>query len=223
MSTWWFLLLAHFDMTVKPVLLICFFLRRWRWNHEHLKPMILYQSMRCWPVPKSYNKDVPSPSTPGAFWEDRGDWHHCGVDLYAPYLCDVISSEDGKIVDIGVFTSPLKVVYWNTTYYVLVQNKSGPVCRYAELYDVSVSKEDCTKAGQILGHVGQVLQADKITSTAPLYIQLLKKKGNLSMLHFERYSGPPIDDGRYCGGNWFDVIKPVNIVDPTDFLFHCSN
>ena len=174
--------------------------------------------MKVWPVPKSYTKSVPLLGNPGSFWEYRGDRYHCGVDLYAPYHCKVVSSEDGKIVDIGVFTSPQKVSYWNTTYYVLVQNRIGPVCRYAELFDVSVSSGDCVMAGQILGHVGQVLQPDKITDTAPLYIQRLKKRGDLSMLHFERYFSVPPEDKRYSGGNWFGITEPKNLVNPTDFL-----
>ncbi|MFQ5800904.1 MAG: peptidoglycan DD-metalloendopeptidase family protein, partial [Candidatus Hydrothermarchaeales archaeon] len=74
----------------------------------------------------------------------------------------MISIEDGEVVDTGVFTSSDKVSYWNTAYYVLIKNKAGFVCRYAELADVAVVVGGAVKAGQLIGHVGLVLDSDKI-------------------------------------------------------------
>ena len=79
--------------------------------------------MKCWPAPKSYTKNLPTSGVPGSFWENRRDRYHCGVDIYAPEGSDVLSVEDGKVIDIDIFTSPDKIPYWNTTYYVLLKSE----------------------------------------------------------------------------------------------------
>jgi murein DD-endopeptidase MepM/ murein hydrolase activator NlpD len=66
--------------------------------------------MKYWPVLNNYSKIIPT-SGSGSFWEDRGDRHHYGVDIYAPDNSDVLSIEDGKIIDIGIFTSLDKIPY----------------------------------------------------------------------------------------------------------------
>lgn len=174
--------------------------------------------MGYWPVPESYSKTIPSTGAPGSFWENRGDRQHCGVDIYAPPGCDVLSIEEGEVIDAGVFTSPDKVPYWNTTYYILIKNKAGFVCRYAELADVAVAVGEAVKAGQLIAHVGLVLDSEKIVEDSPPYIQDLKEKGNLSMLHFELYRSTPNKIGDYLGGSCFGDSKPENLRDPTDYL-----
>jgi murein DD-endopeptidase MepM/ murein hydrolase activator NlpD len=173
--------------------------------------------MKHWPVPNSYSKIIPA-AGPGSFLEDRGDRRHCGVDIYAPEGSDVFSIEEGKVIDIGIFTSPDKVSYWNHTRYVSVENKTGLICRYAELGDVTVMVGESVKAGQLIGHIGLVLDADKVTRDSPPYIQKIKKKENLSMLHFELYKSFPTETNEYLGGNWFGDTKPKNLLDPSDYL-----
>ena len=174
--------------------------------------------MKYWPVPKSYSKTIPLDGSPGSFWEDRSDRNHCGIDIYAPMNSDVQSIESGKIIDIGSFTSSDILPYWNDTYYVLILNKTGFICKYAELGQVAVSIGDIVNAGQLTGHIGQTLNADKITKKAPLYIQRLKECGNLSMLHFELFKSPPTQSKYYLGGNWFGNNKPKNLLNPTNYL-----
>lgn len=174
--------------------------------------------MRYWPVPDSYSKNVLADGAPGSFWENRGDRYHCGVDIYAPEGSKVLSVEDGKVIDVGIFTSPKTMPYWNTTYYILIQNKTGFICKYAELGDLTVYINKSVKIGQLIGHVGLVLNLDKINEKAPLYIQRLQKNKNESMLHFELYSSPPRLNKNYLGGNWFTSKKPENLLDPTDYL-----
>ncbi len=174
--------------------------------------------MKYWPVPNSYSKIVPTVSSPGLFWEERSERHHCGVDIYAPEGSDVLSIEDGKVVDIGVFTSPEKIPYWNTTYYILIRNKTGFICKYAELGDVMVTVNESVKAGQLIGHVGVVLNLNKITDESPLYIQEIKKRKKPSMLHFELYESIPDETKRYEGGNWCGDTQPENLLDPTGYL-----
>jgi murein DD-endopeptidase MepM/ murein hydrolase activator NlpD len=174
--------------------------------------------MKFWPVPNSYSKNIPGLGLPGSFWECREDRRHCGIDIYAPEGSDVLSIEDGKVIDIGVFTSPDKASYWNTTYYVLIENKTGCVCKYAELGDVVVNVDEQIKGGQLIGHVGLVLDVDKVTKESPLYIRKIKEKRNQSMLHFELYKSFPFENRNYLGGNWFGDVKPTCLLDPFDYL-----
>ncbi len=184
--------------------------------------------MKYWPAPDSHSIDIPSPGLPGSFWEDRDDRYHCGVDIYAPEGSGVLSIEGGKVIDMGISTSPDIIPYWHKTCYVLIKNKNKPdhICKYAELGDTKVKVGDFIQAGQLIGHVGLVLDSDKITKDSPPYIQEIKKKENGSMLHFELYESPPIktnDDGNYLGGNWFCDLKPKSLLDPTDYLFSTLN
>lgn len=80
--------------------------------------------MKHWPIPNSYSKKTPIRGAPGSFWKNRDDRYHCGIDIYAPNGSDVISIEDGKVIETGTFTSPDKNPYWNTTFYVLIKNKA---------------------------------------------------------------------------------------------------
>jgi hypothetical protein len=174
--------------------------------------------VKYWPVPDSHSKIVPASGSQGAFWEDRGDRYHCGVDIYAREGSNVLSIEDGKVLDVGIFTSRDRIPYWNTTSYILIENVSGLLCKYAELGDVMVNVGESVRAGQLIGHVGLVLDSDKIVQSSPLYIQKLKTKGNNSMLHFELFGGILMETTDYLGGNWFGKTKPENLHDPTDYL-----
>ena len=174
--------------------------------------------MKHWPAPDSFSKNIPSPGAAGAFWEDRGDRRHCGIDIYAPAGSEALAIEEGKVVGIGAFTTQDKVPYWNDTRYVLVENETGLVCRYGELGDVAVGTDKVIKAGQLIGHIGIVLNMAKITSDSPTYIQKLKEKEIPSMLHFELYSSPPPETEEYLGGNWFGKPRPENLLDPADYL-----
>ena len=181
---------------------------------------IYIQIMKYWPVPNSYSKNIPTAASPGSFWENRGDRHHCGVDIYASEGSDVLSVEDGIVLEVDVFTSPEKIPYWNTTYYVLIKNKSGLICKYAELGDVKVKEDESVKAGHLIGHVGLVLNSKKINKTSPLYIQKINKNQKHSMLHFELYNNKPKSSKKYLGGNCFEDKKPDNLLDPTNYLIN---
>ena len=184
--------------------------------------------MKYWPAPYSHSIDIPSPGFPGSFWEDRDDRYHCGVDIYAPEGSGVLSIEAGKVIEIGISTSPQLVPYWHETSYVLIKNKNEPghICKYAELGDIKVRVGDSIRAGQLIGHVGLVLDLDKITDNSPFYIREIMKKENGSMLHFELFKSPPIKtnvDLDYLGGNWFCDTKPKSLLDPTKYLFSSLN
>lgn len=174
--------------------------------------------MRYWPVPNTYSKDIPKAKSQGSFWENRGDRRHCGIDIYAPDGSEVLSIEDGRVIDIGVATSPDKVPYWNTTYYILIKNRSGHICKYSELKDVVVNVNDDVKAGELIGHVGTVIDTSKVDESSPDYIQKIVKEKRQSMLHFELYRQSIEESEEYVGGNWFGDSKPTNLLDPTEYL-----
>ena len=174
--------------------------------------------MKQWPVPASYQQSVPAIGSAGSFWENRGDRYHCGVDIYSKASSDVVSIEGGRVIGTGMFTSPEKVHYWNVTHDVLIETDSGLVCRYAELGDVAVNTGDIVKSGELVGHVGLVLDTCKITESSPGYIRKLKENGSPSMLHFELWDVQFADSASYLGGNWFGGKKPQNLLDPTAYL-----
>jgi len=161
---------------------------------------------------------LPREGGPGSFWEDRGDRHHAGVDLYAPQGARVIAIEDGRAISAGIFTSPDLIPYWNTTYQVTVAHVSGIFCRYGELGDLTVAHGDALRRGDTIGHVGEVLNLTRAGPGAPPYILGLKKQGRASMLHLEVYRSVPRPTPRYSGGNWFLREKPENILDPARIL-----
>jgi murein DD-endopeptidase MepM/ murein hydrolase activator NlpD len=179
--------------------------------------------LKHWPVPDSFSKNIPLPGAAGSFWEDRGDRRHCGIDIYAPAASEAVAIEEGIVIGIGTFTSAEKVPYWKNTHHVLLENKACSICRYAELGDVAVEIGEFVEAGQLIGHIGAVLDTAKITPDSPPYIQKLKKSENPSMLHFELYSSPPEDSSDYRGGNWFDGSKPENLLDPCEYLRSISS
>ena len=174
--------------------------------------------MRIWPVPLSYCRTLPAPGSPGSFWEDRGDRHHCGVDIYAPKGCQVLAVDDGIILETGVFTSPEIIPYWNTTFYVIMKDSEGVIIKYAEMEDILVKRGEKITAGQLLGHVGQVLNKEAIGVSSPAYIQHLKTSDNLNMLHFEMYRALPPVTAMYLGGNTTLRNRPENLLDPGPYL-----
>lgn len=167
---------------------------------------------------KSKPARIPQKGEPGSFWENRGDRYHCGVDLYAPENTEVVSVEGGIVAETGLMTSPEILSYWNPTYYVIIEHNKGLFCKYGELSSFTIKKGDEIEPGNLIGHVGTVLNSEKIDSSCPLYIQRLKNK-NPSMLHFEVWENEPIAAHRnYLGGNWFAEEMPENLRDPAGCL-----
>jgi murein DD-endopeptidase MepM/ murein hydrolase activator NlpD len=130
----------------------------------------------------------------------------------------VLAVDAGRVVQVGIFTSPRDVPYWNVTYYVLICHDDGLVSKYAELQEALVREGDVVRAGDMIGRVGSVLNPEKITSNSPRYVQLLKENGHSSMLHFELYERMPSLPHDYLGGNAFKPSRPLNLLDPRPFL-----
>lgn len=172
---------------------------------------------RHWPLP-GIEKILPGDGAAGCFWEDRGDRHHTGIDLYAPAGSGVAAIEDGKVISAGVFTSPDLVPYWNRTFEVTIAHASGIFCRYAELGDITVGPGDSVRGGELIGHVGKVLNLSLIGPDAPPYIRSLKAHGHASMLHLEAFLTAPGSAPEYRGGNWFSRERPAYLLNPALIL-----
>jgi len=179
--------------------------------------------MKYWPVPNSYSKKIPNKGANGSFWEDRGDRRHCGIDIYAPKNSNVISIENGKVMNIELFTSPNILSYWNLTKYVLIKCNDNLYFKYAELGDITVNVGQIINAGDPIGKVGTVLKKNKISNKSPKYIQEIKKNKNHSMLHFEVYNLVPLKNKQYLGGNWFGDKKPKHLLNPNKYLKNTVN
>jgi len=178
-------------------------------------------TMKYWPVPDGHG-GIPLRGSPGSFWEDRGDRRHCGVDLYAPAGSPVYAVEHGTVIETDVMTSPDILSYWNTTHSVLIRH-GALVAKYGELHDVTVAPGDIVRGGDLVGHVGTVLNPDAITAGAPQYIRRLGSHDDLSMLHFELYRAKPPKHEAYLGGNWFGDSRPGILVDPTGYLMEAAD
>jgi hypothetical protein len=170
--------------------------------------------MTCWPVPESYSKKIPETGRRGAFWEMRGDRRHCGIDLHAPPGSRVLAIRAGTVIATGVQTSPVKLPYWHTTYYLLVRQIDGLIVCYAELGEIYVRPGDEIAECRCIGSVGVVLEPEKIGPDAPAYIRELRDAGLTAMLHLEVYSQLPAGSPEYSGGNWFGNCKPPYLLDP---------
>jgi murein DD-endopeptidase MepM/ murein hydrolase activator NlpD len=178
--------------------------------------------VRFWPVPESYSTKLPGEGEPGSFWENREDRRHCGVDIYAPKGSKVCAVEAGKVTEVGLFTSPELIPYWNVTCYILIQTQNGWVSKYAELGEVLVKAGESVRGGQVIGLVGSVLNPDKIAEGSPPYIRRLRENGNQSMLHFELYEEKPTSSEGYLGGNCFRAHKPHGLLDAASYLKSAS-
>lgn len=171
-----------------------------------------------WPVPESYSQRIPLPPSPGSFWENRDDRHHCGVDIYAPCGSVVVAVESGRVEHIAPFTLPEWVPYWNATSSIMCSLPQGIIIRYAELIEVWVEMGDQISCGEPIGRLGPVLNFTFIGNEAPAYIRRLRDEGHRCMLHVELYQEMPECDSRYLGGNWFGPGRPQALLDPTILL-----
>ncbi|MFC1697841.1 M23 family peptidase [Nanoarchaeota archaeon] len=172
--------------------------------------------MKYWPV-RSVNRNVPR-NGPGSFFEYRGDRYHCGIDIYSQKDKLVVACEDLKIIEIGKFTSPEIIPYWNDSYYAIGINNDGLYFRYAELAFLFARERQEIKGNESIGLIGEVLNYKKINYNSPSYIQDLKKKKHGCMLHFEMWDRKPLVYSEYLGGNWFGEERPEGLLDPSEYL-----
>ncbi len=171
-----------------------------------------------WPVENDKDNRLPSDGGPGGFLEDRNDRVHCGIDIYARRGTKVYAIEQGLVTQVSIYTSPDVISYWLETYQIIIKADSGLFYRYAEVEKSIVSSGKRVHEGEIIGFVGQVLNPLLISDDSPKYIQQLKNKGRVSMLHLEIYSREPACSEEYLGGNWFGKEIPKELINPCCIL-----
>lgn len=174
--------------------------------------------MRFWPVPASYSQQLPRTGEKGSFWEDRGDRRHTGVDIYAPQGSPVVAVEDGIVLQVLEFTSPKLLPYYNQTQAVLVKHFDGAILLYAQLGFVRVSPGEVVSAGEVLGGLGEVLNAQCIDRSAPRHIRGLANAELTAILHLELYNNVPQVNLNTLGGNILLKETPSGLLDPTEYL-----
>lgn len=173
---------------------------------------------KTWPVPNSYYKEVPKEKELGGFWENRGEFRHCGVDIYAPPGSAVHSISSGQVVEIGEFSSPDKRSYWNNTYYLVVKTPDDYFIKYAELDKLFVELGEIVRKKQSLATVGQIINPKSKDPNIPEHAKELIKSEKNSMLHLEVYKDEYILEGKYEGGNLVSQDKPEILINPADIF-----
>lgn len=151
--------------------------------------------------------EIPLNPHPGSFAQKRKNHIHEGIDLYCDKGDEVFAIEDGVIIKIKAFTGTMvNSPWWNDTWCVLVEGKTG-VFNYGEIIPNENLKEGMLiKEGQIIGEIETVLKNDKGRP--------------MSMLHLELYQHGTTDA---IIGWSLDEKKPIQLLDPTDFLLELTN
>lgn len=99
---------------------------------------------------------------------------HQGIDLYCKEFTKVYPVEEGIVIDVGVFTGEkVGMPWWNETYFVSVQGKSGIVI-YGEIVPY-VCVGDSIHNRTILGNAIPVLKKDKGRPMCMLHLELIQQ------------------------------------------------
>jgi murein DD-endopeptidase MepM/ murein hydrolase activator NlpD len=141
--------------------------------------------------------DIPL-SGQNAFGGERKYDIHTGVDLFCDSGQEIRSIEDGIVVNVLLFTGGKESPWWNDTYAVMVEGKSG-VILYGELETyLSIGKQ--VKKGDLIGKILTVLKHDKGKP--------------MTMLHLELY------EHGYRDAVWWHLNEkcPDGLVNPTNLL-----
>lgn len=140
---------------------------------------------------------------PGSFLFKRKNHIHEGIDLYVKEDTEVLAIENGKIIDIGIFTGEeVNSPWWNTTQYISILVNDKYVYLYGELEVYTNLKiNDIIQKSTPLGKIKPVLKE-------------FKNNRPINMLHFEvydynKYKGP----GEYINQNEFGLLDPLTIIN----------
>jgi murein DD-endopeptidase MepM/ murein hydrolase activator NlpD len=132
---------------------------------------------------------------PGRFGDprDKGKRKHAGCDLYAPVGTKIYAVKDGTLI-----AKPYRF-YKNSD--AIEINHGDFIARYAEINAVSGLKENqLVTKGQLLGYISDLGL-------------------NVSMLHFEMYSGT--STGPLTNKSNPPYKRRNDLIDPTNFLNNC--
>lgn len=157
---------------------------------------------------RSFNEEteIPLRAHVGAFGVSRRNHVHEGVDLYGVVGDSVLAMEPGVVIATLPFTGVLAgSMWWDETSCILVRGASGCL-NYGELtVAAGLTEGSVVAAGQVLGHLAQVLLEDKGRP--------------MTMLHLERYcmsASAPVKE-------WpLEAPQPPTLCDPTTLLLQAA-
>lgn len=157
---------------------------------------------------ENYNNytEIPILPHPGAFSCVRRHHQHEGIDLYANDGDQVLSIENGIVIDIFPFTGEhVGTSWWNNTWAILIESEIG-VINYGEVIPINTLKiGDKIKSGEVIGNIRTVLRKDKGRP--------------MSMLHLELYESGT----KKAISSWnLDQEKPIELKDPTNLLLEIA-
>lgn len=178
--------------------------------------------MKVWPLPDSFNNSLPKKNSKGAFWEDRGDRFNAGVDIYAPDKSPLYAVENGKVIDIDIFSNSNNS-YLNETKYLIIKSPEKVNYKYCEVDDILVEIGDEIAAGQYIANIKQIINPDCIDNNTPFFVKELVYEDLLSKLHLEMYKSPFTEIRPYELGNYLGEEKPNSIIDPNIYFMGIKN
>jgi hypothetical protein len=152
----------------------------------------------------NYDNDteIPLLPHPGAFSKKRKFHQHEGIDLYCNDKDEVVSIEDGVVINIKEFTGEIAGSdWWNNTWCILIEGLSG-VYNYGEVIPNEKLKIGASiKEGDLIGNVTTVLKKDKGRPMNMLHLELYDKGTKEPLLGWNN-----------------DDVKPIHLLDPTSNL-----
>lgn len=173
--------------------------------------------MYKWPVPESYNKEIPKKGNTGAFWEKRDGLYNCGVHIYAPEDSDVLSVESGKVLAISDFTNHDISPILGYTHYIIIKSNNVFV-KYGGLKEVLVKPGDIVVPGQKIGTIGSILNGRTNLSLDEEQLYANLELGGRNYLHLEILKPPVNEIKPYFIGFFMFEQKPFSLIDPVLFF-----
>jgi len=161
----------------------------------------------CGKCKEKFRDYIPRFYEPGAFGAIRKFDIHEGVDIYTHDGAPVYAVEEGIVTAVYEFTGKkADCDWWNETWCVKVQGKSG-VVTYGELeYPGELAPIGVkVAAGQVIGHVTLVLRPEKYRPDI--------RNHSVAMLHLELRTETCHLDGWKLDGE-----RDKRLLDPTPYL-----
>ncbi len=173
--------------------------------------------MYNWPVPDSYNKELPEKGHTGSFWEKREGLFNCGIHIYAPENSEVETIDEGRVISVSKFTDhDISPILGNTRYVIIRTN--NVFVKYGGLKDIIVKPGDIVAPGQKIGTIGSILNGRTNLNLEEEVLYQNLEKGGRNYLHLEILKPPIHEIKPYFVGFFLFDQKPFSLIDPNIFL-----
>lgn len=177
--------------------------------------------MYNWPVPDSYNKELPEKGNTGSFWEKRDGLFNCGIHIYAPEGSEVLTVDEGRVISINHFTNhEISPILGNTRYVIIKTN--NVFVKYGGLKDIFVEPGSIVTPGQKIGSIGSILNGRTNLNLEEEVLYSSLEKGGRNYLHLEILKPPVHELKPYFVGFFMIGQKPFSLIDPLLFFKYLS-